>query len=940
MDAVPQPGRRDASRPSASSPAPDESVLDALARQSGASAKVSLRDSEHGETPILDPKVRASDVLPQGRGSYQILGEIARGGMGVILKAHDRDLGRDVALKVLDQRLVQKPGVLQRFVEEAQIGGQLQHPGIVPVYELGLMADERPYFTMKLVKGRTLQALLSRRKALDEERLRFLSIFEDVCQTMAYAHSKGVIHRDLKPANVMVGAFGEVQVVDWGLSKVLRQGGVADEERARKGDLTVIETVRSGPGTPGTDSQVGSVLGTPAYMPPEQARGEIDALDERADVFALGAILCEILSGKPPYVDASDATAVQQAARARLDPARERLRVCGAEPELVELCLACLSAAPQARPANAEELARAVHGHLTATEERARRAQLEAAEARARTREERKARRLTLTLAGTLLAALAIGGLGWARIERQERERFDLVRDQIEQAREQAYRLQADGLHDQALEAMDRARSLVADLPQGHPLSELVRRSAEPVVERAARARAASEKAARDERLLTRLSNVGILQARVPTDQSQAQLEELDRAYAQAFLDWGLDLESDVVVSLERLRASGVGPELALSLDDWARLRRARFGPETNRADGLTSLAADLDPDPRRLELRDALLERDSATLLALAESAGARELPPSTLWMLAKALMDLERPQPAGRLLERACGWYPDEYRLRVAAGIACEDRMRSDLALDHYTAARGLRPQDPYMDAAVAHNLWQCGRLDAAIPAARAALEQDLRDPRLRAEALWVLGTCSMFLGDLATALPALREAVALQEGDLIYWLGLRQTEFFAGEISREELLKAFSEHPSRNQWSRFVLAMSLAAPPDGIEADPHEALRIVELDAALGEEFVYLGLATVHFALGHPEETLEFCSAHTRASRGWFIRRDISATVAAMRAHAFALEGDLTSARAWLEVARNEYALLSEHDPAAWDRSRLAQFLRKAEAAVEGR
>ncbi len=940
MDAVPQSGRPDASRPGASSPAASESVLDTLARHSGASARVSLRDSEHGETPILDPKVRASDVLPQGRGSYQILGEIARGGMGVILKAHDRDLGRDVALKVLDQRLVSKPGVLQRFVEEAQIGGQLQHPGIVPVYELGLMADERPYFTMKLVKGRTLQALLSRRKTLDEERLRYLSIFEDVCQTMAYAHSKGVIHRDLKPANVMVGAFGEVQVVDWGLSKVLRQGGVADEERARKSDLTVIETVRSGPGTPGTDSQVGSVLGTPAYMPPEQARGEIDALDERADVFALGAILCEILSGKPPYVDAPDATAVQQAARARLDPARERLASSGAGPELVELCLSCLSAAPQARPANAEELARAVHGHLAATEERARRAQVEAAEARARAREERKARRLTLTLAGTLVAALTIGGLGWARIERQERERIDLVRDQIELAREQAYRLQADGLHDQALETMDRARTLTAGLPAGHLLNELVRRSAEPVVERAARARAASEQAARDERLLTRLSNVGILQDMVPTDQGKAQLEELDQAYAQAFLDWGLDLEGDLVASLDELRASGMGAELALSLDDWARLRRARFGPETNRADGLTSLAADLDPDPKRLELRDALLERDSATLLALAESAQVRELPPSTLWMLAKALVDLERPVPAGRLLERACGWHPDDYRLRVAAGIACEDRARTDLALDHYTAARGLRPLDPYMDVAVAGMLGECGRIDEAVPAARAALEQGLHDPSLRAQALFWLGLCSMFLGDYAMALPALREQETIQERDPDNWSALPSTEFFAGEISREELVRVFSEHPRRNQWSRFVLAMSLAAPPEGIEADPLEALKILEPDAALGAEFGYFGLATAHLALGHPEETLRYCSAHTRASRGLFNRRDVTATVAAMRAHALALKGDVDSARAWLEVAQNEYALLSEQDPGAWERTRFAQFLRRAEAALEGR
>ena len=137
----------------------------------------STADSEHGASPILDPAATEQHQLPRERGNHQIMGEIARGGMGVILKGHDTDLGRDVALKVLDDALAKNPAVVQRFIEEAQIGGQLQHPGIVPVYELGLMADERPFFTMKLVKGRTLSELLLRRKSPLEDRTRMLSIF-------------------------------------------------------------------------------------------------------------------------------------------------------------------------------------------------------------------------------------------------------------------------------------------------------------------------------------------------------------------------------------------------------------------------------------------------------------------------------------------------------------------------------------------------------------------------------------------------------------------------------------------------------------------------------------------------------------------------------------------------------------------------------------------
>src|SRR5262249_49339570 len=152
---------------------------------------------------------------------YEFQGEIARGGVGVVLRAHDRTLNRDLAVKVLLAEHQDRPDTQRRFVEEAQIGGQLQHPGTVPVYELGRFADRRPYFTMKLVKGRTLAELLKERLNPAHDLPRFLKIFEQVCQTLAYAHSRHVIHRDVKPSNVMVGSFGEVQLMDWGLAKVL-----------------------------------------------------------------------------------------------------------------------------------------------------------------------------------------------------------------------------------------------------------------------------------------------------------------------------------------------------------------------------------------------------------------------------------------------------------------------------------------------------------------------------------------------------------------------------------------------------------------------------------------------------------------------------------------------------------------------------------------------
>jgi serine/threonine protein kinase len=258
----------------------------------------------------------ATDALPERVGRYAVLEEIGRGGMGCVLRGHDAELGRDLAVKVLLEHQ-DDPGRVSRFTEEAKIGGQLQHPGIVPVYEVGRDAGQRPYFTMKLVRGRTLAALLRERSDPRQDLPRWLHIFEQVCQTMAYAHSKRVIHRDLKPSNIMVGAFGEVQVMDWGLAKVLanpslqpppRNGeGGQDKRQGTTSPLLATEPSHSPPlgfgegagGRGQGHTQPGTVLGTPAYMAPEQAAGEVDRLDERADVFGLGAILCEVLTGRP-----------------------------------------------------------------------------------------------------------------------------------------------------------------------------------------------------------------------------------------------------------------------------------------------------------------------------------------------------------------------------------------------------------------------------------------------------------------------------------------------------------------------------------------------------------------------------------------------------------------------------------------------------------------
>jgi serine/threonine protein kinase len=379
-----------------------DSVLDRIGEVTGSKPRISLRDGDSaGRSPLLKP-LGPEDSREAGK--YVIQGELGRGGVGAVHKGHDQDLGRDVAMKFLHNKYKDDPAILHRFVEEAQIGGQLQHPGIVRVYDLGMVKD-KPFFAMKLVKGQTLAKKLSDRESPASDRRSFLAIFEDVCQTMACAHVRGVVHRDLKPANIMIGSFGEVQVVDWGMGKVMQSGGVADEKLAaeRQAKVSVIETVRSS--DHGSKSIVGSVMGTPAYMPPEQARGDVEHMDERSDVFALGAILCEILTGQPPYVGEPDEL-ISMAAVAKLDDAYARLEACGGEKEMVELATLCLMPAPAARPKSAEVVAKTVHDHLAAVESRVHEARVEAAEAKVRATSLKRTQKLGISLTAVIAAAL------------------------------------------------------------------------------------------------------------------------------------------------------------------------------------------------------------------------------------------------------------------------------------------------------------------------------------------------------------------------------------------------------------------------------------------------------------------------------------------------------------------------------------------------------
>ncbi|MFN0241760.1 MAG: SUMF1/EgtB/PvdO family nonheme iron enzyme [Planctomycetota bacterium] len=301
-------------------------------------------------------------------GRYTLQREVARGGMGAIVRVFDEDFRRALAMKVVlpDTGRDGPPGTsstspkqLARFLAEAQITGQLDHPGIVPVHEIGIADDGRVYFTMKLVEGRDLkhiyQLVFDARE--DWNLTRALGVLLKACEAIAYAHKKGVIHRDLKPANIMVGSFGEVFVMDWGLARVLGSDTASEigvTARAGSG-ASSVSTDRSDVRERETTSNLltadGDVLGTPAYMPPEQARGEIESLTARSDVYSVGAMLYHLLAREVPYVPrGAKLTQHQVVARVIAGPPRALHTIDKQLPaELVAICEKAMSRDPASR---------------------------------------------------------------------------------------------------------------------------------------------------------------------------------------------------------------------------------------------------------------------------------------------------------------------------------------------------------------------------------------------------------------------------------------------------------------------------------------------------------------------------------------------------------------------------------------------------------------
>ena len=654
--------------------------------------------------------------LPTSPNRYELLQEIAHGGMGVVYAARDRVLNRDVAIKVLQERFEQGSAAARRFDEEAQVTGQLQHPCIPPIHDLGILADGRPFLAMKLIKGHTLGELLKERASPAAGRGRFLAVFDQVCQAVAYAHARGIIHRDLKPANVMVGAFGEVQLMDWGLSKVLTG------EKASAGDnrpigVTTILDPRAG--SDGSETQAGSILGTLAFMPPEQAIGAVDRVDRRADVFGLGAILCMILTGEPPFVADTNEEIRILAAQGKVAAAFARLDVCGAEPELVKLAKHCLAPDPVDRPADAGVVAIAVTQLRTETEERARRAEVEGAEAAVREAERRKRRKVQLALgiAVGLTVGLILFGWWWresletGRANEQSRRRLETERDVSAALQE------AEGFLNESLTLTEEPARWEAALTKARAAvvraGSLLREDATD--ELRARVASATDRLNRDDydrRFIDRLDDLYFrFQEK---DDFRKSSPVVAAQYAAVFKEYGLDPDLLTVSEMAtRIREHPRRDALRNAIYEW------RWQAQnTPRYDYLNLLMRGSIPvgDVAAIEWHDAVVARDTKRVVRLSEEVPIEQLSSSAAYRMFKDLSTLQAKLASADFMRRALRKYPADFRLHFQFAVFHFLGRLGDSAARHFQAAIALRPESANACQILGNHLMEIGQLDDA--------------------------------------------------------------------------------------------------------------------------------------------------------------------------------------------------------------------------------
>jgi serine/threonine-protein kinase len=729
---------------------------------------------------------------------YEVRRELGRGGMGVVYWAWQTNLRRVVALKMVLAGGQPEAEAVARFHTEAEAVARLAHPNIVQIHEVG-QYQGRPYMALEYVDGGSLAQKLAGTPLPARPAARLL---ETLARAVHAAHQRGVAHRDLKPGNVLLTADSVPKITDFGLAKLLAPG----------------EAVQT---------QTGNVLGTPSYMAPEQAQGLSKAVGPAADVYALGAILYEMLTGRPPFkAETPLATILQVRLVEPVPPSRLQPQL---PRDLNTICLKCLAKEPARRYGSAEALAADLERWLRGEPIRARPVgRLE------RLVKWAKRKPTAAALWGVLLAAVLAGGAGWWVLEQQEsRRREELARQ------EARTRQEVEGALVQAEAWQRQARWAEAEATLVQARSRLGAEGADDLRLRVERAQ--DYLALVRELDAIRLKKAALVEGKWDTSKAAP-------AYAAAFRGHGLDvLAGEEAALVRRIQASPVKDQLLAALEDWAGVA-AKYQTRAR----LLGLAAKADPDTQRNRFRNPEAWQDRHQLTQLARQANAEKLSPALLGIVGGRLEQLGGP--GVELLERGQERFPGDFWLNfdLANALGSRRRGRWDDAVGFYRAALAVRPRTAAVYNNLGSTLVDKKNLKGAIAAFRQAITLDPK---------YVLAHCNLGNAladnhDLTGAIAAYQQALALDPKDAttFYNLGitLREKGDLAGAIAVYKKATALKPKDAK---AHNNLGNALKAQGDwaGAIAAYQQAIarndRLVPAHAGLGQCLLRQG----HFAAG---------------------------------------------------------------------------------------
>lgn len=618
--------------------------------------------------------VAADDSLPQIPG-YNVEAVLGRGGVGVVYRARHLKLNRYVALKMLISGAYADPHELARLTREAEAVASLRHPHIVQVYDVGEL-DGMPYFTMEFMEGGSLAQKLG---GIPQPAKKAASIMETLARASHMAHLAGIVHRDLKPSNILLSADGTHKITDFGLARRIATDSAATE--------------------------LGAHVGTPSYMAPEQALGKVSAIGAQTDVYGLGAVLYELLTGRPPFrAESTSETERQVVSREPAPPSRLNARI---PRDLETICLKCLRKEPERRYASAAALADDLQRFLEGRPIQARPIGWSGRVWRWARREPAAAALIATAIA---LVVLAIGGGFWVQ-RQQVKARVITARQEqaVQAALEHADQLRKLDHWPEALRALEGAPSLLATT------------APQELRERLRRARADAEMVVRLEEIRLRLSEGISVKGR--------ESPIADRLYTEAFANYGITLTPlNTSAGSALVRHSDIRDILLVFLHDWL-----YWAPWENRPK-LRALVEASDDDPWRRAFREARAKNDTAKLEELSRAHEATFEPPALLSGLGGALLADGEPETARALLRAAQQRYPGDFWINYLLGHSLESAWPQE-AVGYFRAAVAVRPGSDQANARLNGVLLYMNQSGADVLAWKHAVESNPSYTSIRA-------------------------------------------------------------------------------------------------------------------------------------------------------------------------------------------------------------